>query len=84
MMGPGGIVGYRSEPDTIWMMIPAAAATIPVTFSLPAADSVGRLLVDSCIGVSFVCPTGSGDVAVGEVSQPQRLIRVGGRHVSDR
>jgi hypothetical protein len=42
--------GYRSEPDAICMMIPAAAATIPVTFSLPAADSVGRVLVDSCMG----------------------------------
>jgi hypothetical protein len=28
-------------------MIPAAAVTIPATFSLPAADSVGRWLVDS-------------------------------------
>ena len=55
MIGPGGIVGYSSEPDAIWTMIPAAAATIPATFNLPAADSVGRLLADSCMGgFSFV------------------------------
>jgi hypothetical protein len=32
------------------MMIPAAAVTIPATFSLPAADSAGRLLGDACMG----------------------------------
>ena len=56
MIGPGGIVGYRSEPDAIWMMMPAAAVTIPATFSLPAADSVGRLLGEYLHGVLGCLP----------------------------
>lgn len=47
-------MGYRSEPDAICRMIPAAAATIPVTFSSPAADNLARVLVDSmgCLPLS--------------------------------
>jgi hypothetical protein len=41
---------------------------------LPAADSVGRLLVDSCMGRLPCLTDRSGDVTVGQVNQLQRLV----------
>jgi hypothetical protein len=38
MIGPGGMVGYASEPDAIWSKMPPAATIMAATFSLAAVD----------------------------------------------
>jgi hypothetical protein len=47
-------------PEAIWITIPAAAATRPATFSLPAADNILGLRIELSIRCS---PSGSDDVA---------------------
>lgn len=38
MIGPGGMVGYASDPDPIWSKIPPAATIMAATFRLAGVD----------------------------------------------